>query len=80
VRRLRWLTWQSSWRGVAGAERSIDELSIGKQGIFAHCKCMSETLDVSAIAEQVGDVVNWIALLFLSEEDAAADDAAMRAC
>ena len=41
---------------------------------------MPERLDVSAIAEQVGDVVNWIALLFLSEEDAAADDAAMRAC
>jgi hypothetical protein len=40
---------------------------------------MSETLDVSAINEQVGDVVNWIAPLFLSEEDEAADDAAMRA-
>jgi dienelactone hydrolase len=33
----------------------------------------------SVTPEQVGDVVNWIAPLFLSDEDEAADDAAMRA-
>lgn len=58
--------------GVAGAERSIDELSIGKQGIFAHCDCMPEKLDELACAVQVGGVVRRFAPLFLTDEDEAA--------
>jgi hypothetical protein len=33
---------------------------------------MAETLDMSACAVQVGGMVNWIAPLFLSDEDEAA--------